>query len=101
MSKLDEADSIEADTAPHSERPAELTTELGPEQQCFQEDSAYARYAADDGEFADYDGYVVAVFQKAIVGKGKNPLHLRTRLAKKLGIDAWRLVLVDFRPGAY
>ena len=57
MHELPEADSVEADTSSYSERLPELTAELGPEQQCFQEDSAYTRYAADDGKFAGYDGY--------------------------------------------
>jgi hypothetical protein len=57
-----------------------------PEIEEWFKDERYARYALQDGEFEKYRGYVIAIYEKKVVGKGKNPLHLRTRIAKKLGI---------------
>jgi hypothetical protein len=82
MHELPEAEAPVAPESPGSEAVAELSPEIGPEQECWSEDEAWARYALEDGEFAGNTGYVVAVFQKKIVDRGKNPLHLRTRLAK-------------------
>ena len=66
-----------------------------PEVEEWYVDYRFAKYGLEDGIFAKYRGTIIAIFEKQIVGKGKNPLHLRRRIAKKLGIDALRMILVD------
>ena len=66
-----------------------------PEQEAWYRDRRYADRGLQDGTFNKYRGFVVAIYEMEIVGKGKNPLHLRRRVAKKLGIHPLRTVLVD------
>ena len=66
-----------------------------PEVEAWYRDCRFADYGWEDGIFCNYKGYIVAIYEEKIVGKGKNPLHLRRRMAKKLGVDPLRVVLFD------
>jgi hypothetical protein len=65
------------------------------DQEAWDRDLALALHGVQSGLFDRHRGYVIAFYNGEIVGKGKNPLHLRRRIAKKLGIDGLRMILVD------
>lgn len=65
------------------------------EQEAWIRDLNYARFGLQDGIFEQYRGYIIAIYEQKVVGKGKNPLHLSRRIEKKLGIDGLRMILVD------
>jgi len=68
-----------------------------PEAEAWRRDCRFADYGLEDGVFNKYrgKGYVLAIFEEKVVGKGKNLLHLRRRMAKKLGVHPLQIVLVD------
>ena len=75
---------------------AEIFTDtLPPDREGWYRDCRFADYGWEDGIFRKYQGYVLAIYEEKIVGKGKNPLQLRRRMAKKLGVDPLRVVLFD------
>jgi len=70
-----------------------------PEQDAWYRDCRFARYGMEDGLFAKDYGYILAIYNEKVVGKGKNPAHLRRRMAKKLGVDGLRIVLLNTELG--
>jgi hypothetical protein len=69
------------------------------EQDAWMRDAVWSQYALEDGLFRKYHGKIVAVYQQKVVGTGTNPLHMRRRISKKLGIDGLRVILVDTLSG--
>lgn len=70
-----------------------------PEEEAWDRDCRYARYGMEDGLFAKDYGYILAIYKEKVVGKGKNPAHLRRRIAKKFGIQGLRVVLLNTELG--
>jgi len=72
-----------------------------PEAEAWKRDCRYADYGLEDGIFNQYrgKGYVLAIYEEKVVGKGKNLAHLRRRMAKKFGVHPLRIVLVDLALG--
>ena len=67
----------------------------------WKRDCRFVDYGLQDGIFNEYKGkgYVLAVFEGKVIGKGKNLLHLRRRMGKKFGVHPLRIVLVDLALG--
>ncbi len=68
---------------------------LPPIQEAWYRDHRFARYGLEDGAFAKYSPDVIAIIEEKVVGRGKNPLHLVRRVAKKLKVDMSQIILVD------
>ncbi len=74
---------------------------LPPVDEAWRRDCDFARWGLEDGAFAKYSPDVVAIFDQKIVGRGKNPLHLQRRVAKKLRVHVSRIILVDPNIGVF
>ena len=72
-----------------------------PEAEGWNRDCRFVDYGLEDGIFNKYrgKGYVLAIYEEKVVGKGKNLAHLRRRMAKKFGVHPLRIVLVDLALG--
>jgi hypothetical protein len=70
-----------------------------PAQAQWHADMVFARHLVYDRALSPYAGYTVAIYERQIVGKGKDFKRLLNRVTKQFGIESWQVILIDPEDG--